>query len=79
MRRETVAALLAITGAALALAQDAGAPPDPQAPPPTFPADIEQVIVDLVVVDGKGQPVRGLTRDDLIVSEDGRASCRERV
>ena len=71
MRRETVAALLVITGAAPVLAQGAGAPSDPQATTPTFPAGIEQVIVDLVVVDGKGQPVRGLTQDDLIVGEDG--------
>ncbi len=42
----------------------------PPAPPPTFPAEIEQVIVDLVVADKKGNPVAGITRDDLIVEED---------
>jgi VWFA-related protein len=40
-------------------------------PPPTFPAEVEQVIVDLVVTDGKGNPVEGITRDDLIIKEDG--------
>ena len=40
-------------------------------PPPTFPAEVEQVVVDVVVTDRKGTPVQGLTRDDLIVKEDG--------
>ena len=76
MRRDTKATLLALALAVPVLAQDAGAPPQAQTPPPSFPAGIEQVVVDVVVTDGKGQPVRGLTRDDLIVSEDG---VRQRV
>ncbi len=40
-------------------------------PPLTFSAEIEQVVVDLVVVDKKGNPVRGFTKDDLIITEDG--------
>jgi VWFA-related protein len=40
-------------------------------PPATFPAEVEQVIVDLVVTDKKGNPVEGITRDDLIIKEDG--------
>jgi VWFA-related protein len=39
--------------------------------PPTFPGQVEQVTVDVVVVDGKGVPVRGLARDDLEIFEDG--------
>jgi VWFA-related protein len=51
-----------------AAAQAEEAPP---AAPPTFPAEIEQVIVDLVVADKKGNPVKGFTQDDLIITEDG--------
>jgi VWFA-related protein len=40
-------------------------------PPPSFPAQVEQVIVDLVVTDKKGHPVEGITKDDLILKEDG--------
>jgi VWFA-related protein len=39
--------------------------------PPSFAARVEQVVVDVVVTDKKGKPVTGLTRDDLIVKEDG--------
>ena len=42
-----------------------------QAPPSTFPSQVEQVTVDVVVTDGKGQPVADLTRDSLDVYEDG--------
>jgi VWFA-related protein len=38
---------------------------------PTFPAQIEQVIVDVVVTGKDDAPVRGLTADDFIVEEDG--------
>jgi VWFA-related protein len=44
---------------------------DAQAPPPSFPAQVEQVIVDMVVTDKKGEPVRGLKRGDMSVYEDG--------
>jgi VWFA-related protein len=44
--------------------------PSPQAAP-TFPAQVEQVIVDLVVTDRKGGPVTGLSRSDFRVFEDG--------
>src|SRR6186713_2126883 len=47
-----------------------GAPAQP--PSPTFPSRIELIKVDVVVVDKKGQPVPGLTRDDFVVEEDGR-------
>ena len=48
----------------------AGAPAQP--PSPTFPSKVELITVDVVVVDKKGQPVPGLTRDDFVVEEDGR-------
>ncbi len=41
-------------------------------PVPTFPAAVELVTVDAVVLDDKGNPVPGLTRDDFVVTEDGR-------
>jgi VWFA-related protein len=57
-----------------------GAPPQtPQAPPapppaagqPTFETEVELVTVDVAVVDKKGQSVRGLTREDFVVTENG--------
>ena len=41
-------------------------------PPPTFPTGIELITVDAVVVDDKGRPVDGLTRDDFFLQEDGK-------
>lgn len=45
--------------------------PSPAAPVISFGAQIEQVLVDTVVVDKKGVPVTGLTRDDFVLKEDG--------
>ena len=43
-----------------------------EAPPrPTFPAEAEVVTVDVVVLDEDGQPVRGLTKSDFVVEDDG--------
>src|SRR5262245_10815192 len=39
---------------------------------PTFPSAVDLITVDAVVVDGKGQPVPGLTREDFVLTEDGR-------
>ena len=66
--------LLLAAGVALA-AQEAQAP-KAQDPPaaeetPTFPAQVEQVIVDTVVTDKKGGVIKGLTREDFTVLEDG--------
>ena len=74
----TPALLALLSGAALA-AQEAPKPapaaprpaPQAEAQPPTFPARVDQVIVDLVVTDKKGTPVRGLKRENLSVTEDG--------
>ncbi len=49
------------------------APPPAPAETPTFPARVEQVTVDVVVLDRKAGPVSGLTRDDFVLSEDGKA------
>lgn len=42
------------------------------APAPTFKADVEYVEVDAVVTDKAGNVVRGLTKDDFTVREDGK-------
>jgi VWFA-related protein len=45
-----------------------------QTPPsqaPRFPAAVEEVLIDVVVVDRDDAPVGGLTRDDFAVAEDG--------
>ena len=40
---------------------------------PTFPSAVELVTVDAVVLAENGRPVRGLTRDDFVLTEDGKA------
>jgi VWFA-related protein len=61
----------------LALVAGLGAGPAPQQAPrspeptPTFPAQVEQVTVDVVVTDRNGQPVTDLKRENLEVYEDG--------
>jgi VWFA-related protein len=59
--------------AAIVLLPIAAAGAGAQAPPPTFPSKVELITVDVVVLDQKGQPVPGLTREDFVVEEDGRA------
>jgi VWFA-related protein len=75
MRPYTWVSLRAVLWAAIAgsaLAQD----PKPQASPDVvFPAGVEQVTVDVLVLDGRGQPVEGLRREDFTVKEDGRAQA----
>jgi len=44
--------------------------PAPSAPP-TFPSQVEQVTVDVVVTDKKGEPITGLTKEDFVISEEG--------
>jgi VWFA-related protein len=46
--------------------------PQPQQPAPTFRTDINFVRVDVIVTDGKQQPVTDLTQADFEVTEDGR-------
>ncbi len=43
-----------------------------QEAPPTFPGEIEQVTVDVVVTDKQGIPISGLQPGDIEVYEDGK-------
>jgi VWFA-related protein len=63
-----------IAAAAVAAAAAVGASPAFQArqSQPVFRARANYVEVDVVVTDGKGRMVRGLTRDDFTLSEDGK-------
>jgi VWFA-related protein len=73
--------VLALAAPGLIGAQDK--PPAPQTPPaqekpadvpaetPTFPAQVEQVIVDLVVTDKQGNPIGDIKKEELAVTEDG--------
>jgi VWFA-related protein len=40
--------------------------------PPSFPTGVEVVTIDAVVLDAQDRPVPGLTRNDFVVTEDGR-------
>ncbi len=46
--------------------------PSPSPAPPTFPAEIEQVTVDAVVTDKKGNPITDLVPADFAITEDGK-------
>jgi VWFA-related protein len=56
----------------------AGSPPRKPRPaqsadqPPTFSRQVEAVTVDVVVVDKKGNPVTGLTKDDFTLLDEGQ-------
>jgi VWFA-related protein len=73
MTRSHIApAVLVLASAAALAAQEAQKPAaPPPAETPTFPAQVEQVIVDVVVTDKKGTPLRDLKREDITVLEDG--------
>jgi VWFA-related protein len=64
--------LLAATVGVLGICS-AGRTQSPQASPGVvFPAAVQQVNVDVVVLDAQGEPVEGLKREDFVVKEDGR-------
>ena len=73
-----IAALLLALSCPLAVlpaGSAAAAPPEEpsQLPPLIEEIQVEVVNVDVVVIDRSGNPVTGLTRDDFILSEDGKA------
>jgi VWFA-related protein len=78
--RPFAAALALLLLASPSRPQQVPAPPSPAkpAPPaaagqpgPSFQAQVELVTVDAVVADRKGQAVRGLTKNDFVVTENG--------
>ena len=63
-----------ILTAGMARAQVKAPAPAPSPSPsegPSFPAQVEQVVVDVVVTEKKQGPVLGLSKDDFVVTEDG--------
>jgi VWFA-related protein len=58
--------------AVLLLAAVEGPEQKPEQKPPTFAVGTERVTVDVVVIDGDGRPVTGLSRDDFVVKEEGK-------
>jgi VWFA-related protein len=74
--RHLAAFLLPLAASApLAAPQRPERPADAQAPPPvaapTFPSQVEQVVVDVVVTDERHRAVTGLKAADMTVLEDG--------
>jgi VWFA-related protein len=78
-RRFARIALAAGMGLA-ALVRSGLAQPPPAAPevtPPTFGREVELVRVDVVVTDKSGRPVRGLSREDFSLLEEGKPQAIE--
>ena len=69
MHRIRLAALLVVVGGGVLSSQSA-TPPAPQTP--TFSLNVEYVEVDAVVTDRDGQFVRGLSKEDFQIFEDGK-------
>jgi len=59
---------------AAAMVPTAQPSPQPQSPPqgPTFRVEVSYVEIDAVVTDAEGKFVRGLTKDDFEILEDGK-------
>ena len=68
-----LALLLPTVLAAQATAPSPSAAPSGDAEAPRFPAEVEQVTVDVVVTDKKGVPAVGLTPADFQILEDDKA------
>lgn len=60
--RGAIAVLIALASVAL----------DAQQSPPVFRADVHLIVQSVIVKDKTGQPVRGLTSKDFVVTEDGK-------
>ena len=66
--RWPIAVLMTLFGVAAATAQNAATPPAPY----TLQTTARSVLADVVVLDGKGVPVRGLPRDAFHLQDDGK-------
>ena len=71
--RRARVALLVLAAQVVSLGREGVAAGQDRPKLPTFPSQVELITVDVVVVDADGRPVPGLTRDDFVVKEDGRA------
>ena len=70
--RQAAAVLLVAAAATLHPAEARQATPAGQRSAPTFRSSIDLVTINVVVRDKDGNIVRGLTRDDFTVTEDGK-------
>ncbi|PYQ46386.1 MAG: hypothetical protein DMF78_26470 [Acidobacteria bacterium] len=71
MQRSTLMAMAVLAaGVPLAVVRAAQEPPADRTP--SFPSQASAITVDAVVLDRAGAPIRGLTRDDFTILEDGR-------
>lgn len=70
MATSRVSILTPLLAAALGLATPPAVRPQ-TSPAGSFPAKVELVVVDAVVLDREGRSVAGLTRDDFTLQEDG--------
>src|SRR5262245_20894603 len=68
--RRAIAVLL-LTASLLPFLTDSPAAPEPPQRP-TFRSSVDIIYVNVIVRDKNGQPVRGLTGDDFVITEDGR-------
>jgi VWFA-related protein len=69
--RRLLSGALLLTSATL-LAQDPSTGSGQQSKPPQFKAGVELIQLDVVVLDGKRQPVAGLTQADFTVLDEGK-------
>ncbi len=70
MRRSVAILLLLTTGVVVSGQQPAPRTPAPQ--PPTFRLETSLIEADVVVTDAQGNIVRGLTKDDFTILDDGK-------
>jgi len=61
-----------LAASVVALAATGVGAQSPQPPAPVFPARVDLVTVDAVVVDRQGRPIEGLTEGDFTVKENGQ-------
>ena len=73
MTRTSLTTALMLAASLAAMAAQTPAPAQPAAPqqPPVFRTGTTAVLLDIVVRDKRGRPIRDLRQDEIIVLEDG--------